>query len=230
MKPIPAPPLILIPAQLRFRFLMILLHPVATMGILDQHGQRGVRREVTPEILPVPVLAAPGALPNQPADVPSALAIHSPAAQGEKFGPPPAFGAFAPRDRLPVLERLRRQRLIGPEHGAGLPTAERHTEIGPHCDHVTFLAGFQAVEEMGIVPIIGITGDARVPHPTGIGLIQQRQGNLGFGLKGNSLRNMRLLAPRGVLRPRLRQIQPRRHRPGPRALGVMTIHRDLTVG
>src|SRR5215470_11323875 len=35
MKAIPAPPLILIPAQLGFGFLMILLHPVATVGILD---------------------------------------------------------------------------------------------------------------------------------------------------------------------------------------------------
>jgi hypothetical protein len=37
MKSVPPPPLILIPPQLRFRFLMILLHPVAAMGILDQH-------------------------------------------------------------------------------------------------------------------------------------------------------------------------------------------------
>src|ERR1700739_1680365 len=34
MKAIPAPSLILIPAQLGFGFLMILLHPVATVGIL----------------------------------------------------------------------------------------------------------------------------------------------------------------------------------------------------
>src|SRR5712692_11100622 len=53
MKPIPAPPLILIPPQLRFRFFMILLHPVATVRILDHHGQRRRGREVTPAILPV---------------------------------------------------------------------------------------------------------------------------------------------------------------------------------
>jgi hypothetical protein len=35
MKSVPAAPLIWIPAQLRFRLLMILLHPVAAMGILD---------------------------------------------------------------------------------------------------------------------------------------------------------------------------------------------------
>ena len=59
MKPIPAPPLILIPPQLRFRFLMILLHPVPAMGIRDQHGQRRRGREVTPEILPVSLLVRP---------------------------------------------------------------------------------------------------------------------------------------------------------------------------
>src|SRR5258705_6303106 len=69
MKPIPAPPLILIPAQFRFRFLMILLHPVAPMGILDQHGQGGVGGEITPEVFPVPGLASSGALPNQAASV-----------------------------------------------------------------------------------------------------------------------------------------------------------------
>jgi hypothetical protein len=48
MKAIPAPPLILIPAQFRFGFLMILLDPVATVRILDHHGQRRRGREVTP--------------------------------------------------------------------------------------------------------------------------------------------------------------------------------------
>src|SRR5215472_16881952 len=67
MKTIPAPSLILIPAQLGFSFLMILLDPVAAVGILDHPGQRRGGREVTPEILPVPVLAAAGALPKQPA-------------------------------------------------------------------------------------------------------------------------------------------------------------------
>ena len=67
MKTIPAPALILIPAQLGFGFLMILLDPVTAMGILDHPGQRRGGREVTPEIFPVPVLAASGALPKQPA-------------------------------------------------------------------------------------------------------------------------------------------------------------------
>src|SRR6516165_8974746 len=53
MKAIPAPSLILIPAQLGFRFFMILLDPVAAVRILDHPGPRRRGREVTPKILPV---------------------------------------------------------------------------------------------------------------------------------------------------------------------------------
>src|SRR5215469_6473453 len=75
MKTIPAPSLILIPAQLGFGFLMILLNPVATVGILDHRGPRHRGREVTPEILPVSVLASSGALPKQPAHMAAAVTI-----------------------------------------------------------------------------------------------------------------------------------------------------------
>src|SRR5215467_15652927 len=105
MKTIPASSLILIPAQLGFGFLMILLDPVATVGILDYRGQRHRGREITPEILPVPVLAAAGALPKQPAHMAAAIAIDPPTAQRHKLGPPPAFGSCAPRNGLPVLAR-----------------------------------------------------------------------------------------------------------------------------
>src|SRR5229473_2400830 len=100
LKALPAAPLILIPAQLRFRFFMLRLHPVAALRILHHHGQRHRGREITPEIFPVPALAPPGALPEQPATVGGALAIHPPAAPGEKLGAPPPLGTFAPRERL----------------------------------------------------------------------------------------------------------------------------------
>src|ERR1700739_3094356 len=92
MKAIPAPSLVLIPAQLGFGFLMILLHPVAAVGILDHPGRRRHSREITPEILPVPLLAATGALLNQPPEMAAAIAIDAPAAQCAKLRPPPACG------------------------------------------------------------------------------------------------------------------------------------------
>src|SRR5215471_15694660 len=87
MKTIPAPSLILIPAQFGFSFLMILLDPVAAVGILNHRGPRCRGREVTPEILPVPMLAATGALAEQPAHLAAAVTIDPPAAQCHKFGP-----------------------------------------------------------------------------------------------------------------------------------------------
>src|SRR5215470_504314 len=198
MKTVPASSLILIPAQLGFGFLMILLDPVATVGILDHSGQRCRGREVAPEILPVPMLAASGALPNQPAHMAAAIAIHSPAAQCAKLGPPPAFGSCAPCNGLPVLARLCRQHRLGPLHRTGWPPSQGHTKTGPYGGHVTFPACFQTVEEMRIIAVISIAGHTRVSHPTGPSFIQQRQGKLRFGLKGDGSRDMRLLAPRFI--------------------------------
>src|SRR5919201_2089788 len=98
MKAIPTSPLILIPAQLGFGFLMILLDPVATVGILDQHRQRDVGGEITPVVFPVPVLAPSRALPHQPAHMAAAITIDAPATQRHKLGPPPPLGPWAPGD------------------------------------------------------------------------------------------------------------------------------------
>src|SRR5215469_12949939 len=172
MKGIPAPSLILIPAQLGFGFLMILLDPVAAVRILNHQGQRHGGREVTPEILPVPVLAAAGALAEQPSEMAGAIAIHPPAAQCAKLRPPPAFGTLAPGNGLPGLERLRRQQRIGPEHRAGWSPPQGHTKTGPYGGPVAFPACFQTVEEMRIIAVISLAGHAPVLHPTGIGFIQ----------------------------------------------------------
>jgi hypothetical protein len=223
MKAIPAPSLILVPAQLGFGFLMILLDPVAAVSILDHRGPRRRRREITPEILPVPMLAASGALPNQPAHMAATIAIHPPAAQCHKLGPPPALGPCAPRDGLPIPARLRRQHRIGPLHQTGWPAPQGHTKTGPHRHHMALTALFQPIEEMGIIAVISVAGHTGVPHPAGLGFIQQRQGKLGFGLKPDRLRDMRLLTPRLIGRPLRWQVQPGGHRPGQRALGVMTI-------
>src|SRR6516164_1333284 len=228
MKAIPAPPLILIPAQLGFGFLMILLHPVAPVRILDHGGQRRRGRAVTPEILPVPVLAAAGALPQQPAAMAAASTIHPPAAQRAKLRPPPALGPLAPGNGLPVPERLRRQQRIGPQHRAGWPRP-RLTKTGPYHSHVAFPALFQTVEEMRVIAVISVAGHAAMRHPTGLGFIKQRQGKLRFSLKLDGGGDVRLLAPRLIRRPLLWQVQPGGHRPGPRALGIMAIDRDLAV-
>jgi hypothetical protein len=101
LQPLPPAPLILIPPQLGFCFLLRLLPPVAAVRRLDPHGQRGVRREVTPALLSVSVLPPSGAVPAQPASLPRALALAPPAAPGPTRRPPPPCA--------PSLQALGRQ-------------------------------------------------------------------------------------------------------------------------
>ncbi len=86
------------------------------------------------------------------------------------------------------------------------------------------------IDAAQIIAVISVAGHTGVRYPTGPGFIQQRQGQLRFGLKPDCGGDVRLLAPRLIRRPLLRQVQPCGHRPGQRALGVMTIDRDLAVG
>ena len=129
MKPVPAPPLILIPAQCRFCFLMILLHPVAAVGILDQDLQEGALREVTPEVFPVPVLPSARALPQQPPAMAGSIAIPPPPPQGKKLREPPPCGSRTPGDAVPGAPGLRDQHLIDPAHRAVVASAQHDTEL-----------------------------------------------------------------------------------------------------
>jgi len=126
-------------------------------------------------------------------------------------------GALAP----PAAHRPAAQGWLAPP--------QTHTKTGPYRSHVAFLALFQTVEEMRIIAVISVAGHAAIRHPTGLGFIQQRQGKLRFSLKLDRSGDVRLLTPRLIRRPLLEQVQPDSHRPGPRALGVMTIDRDLAV-
>jgi hypothetical protein len=56
---------------------------------------------------------------------------------------------------------------------------------------------------MRIIAVISVAGHAPVLHPTSVGFIQQRQGNLCFSLKPDRDGDMRLLAPRLIRHPRL---------------------------
>jgi hypothetical protein len=74
MEPGPQPPLVLIPAQFAFGLFMELLHRMAPMSIASQLVHRGRGRQITPVVLPLLGLAPRGALAQQPADLPLALA------------------------------------------------------------------------------------------------------------------------------------------------------------
>ena len=106
METIPAPPLMLIPAQLPLAFFMILFHPEAPMRILHHHRHRGLWGKVTPEIFPLPALSPPRPLADEPAHVPCAIAINPPAAHSHKLGPQAAPTALTPMESVPQVQGL----------------------------------------------------------------------------------------------------------------------------
>ena len=111
MKTMPQATLIMIPAEFAFGFFMKLLDPIATMGVLNHERQIRCGGKVAPEILPV-AIAACGALPNQPADMVRAIAIHAPAAYCDKLGSQPTLTAFPPGQSRPWFERSPRPVLV----------------------------------------------------------------------------------------------------------------------
>jgi hypothetical protein len=128
-----------------------------------------------------------------------------PAAHGHKLLAQPACGALPPAARPPRPAGQGLQPLIGPLGRACRLPLGTHPEVDPHPDDVAFLPCFQACQEMGVVPIVGIGHDATVRHSPGPGLIEPRQRDLGRGLKRH-LRGHAGFAPAlGSLGPRLRQ-------------------------
>ena len=117
MKAIPTPALILIPTQFRFRFLMILLDPVAPMRILDHHREWSGGREVAPEIFPLPTRSASGTLTDEPAQGSPPLAIHARAAPGQKLSPQAPSTPLAPGQGLPSAQGPRGEDFIHALHG-----------------------------------------------------------------------------------------------------------------
>lgn len=62
-----------------------------------------------------------------------------------------------------------------------------------------------------------------------MGLVQQGQGQLGFGVEGHVLGHLGFLPAHRVRRPGFREVQPCGHGPGHRPLGVVAVNGDLTV-
>jgi hypothetical protein len=173
-KPVPAPPLILIPAQRRFCLLMIRLHPVPARGILDQHRRGRRARKVTPELLPIPLLPPARTVPEQPPHGARAIPLHPPAAQGEKLRPPPPFGPLTPGEAAPGPPGVCDQYLVDPTDRARLAPAQHDTAMGPHGPHVAFLALRSPMEKIRVIPLIGIPRHTRRLHPTAVRFLQQR--------------------------------------------------------
>lgn len=132
MKTIPASPLILVPAELGFGFFVILLDPVAPMGILDHANPCRSGRKIAPEIFPGPALPPRRTLANQPAEMTRAIAVDPVTTSGNKFRPQRPLGALAPVKRLPGPRRFALQQRIDPLPGVAARASLGHREVRPH--------------------------------------------------------------------------------------------------
>ncbi len=125
----PQAPLVLVPPQLPLGLFMELLHRLPPMGIAGQLLQGGRRRQITPEVLALLGRPPRGALTQQPAHVPLAVAGHPPTPDDHPLLAPPACGALPPANRPPrpagdaVEQRLR------PQHRAARGAPDTHPNI-----------------------------------------------------------------------------------------------------
>src|SRR6266545_5742997 len=206
------------------------LDRMPTMRIFHQHVQRCAAGEVAPVIGPSASALARRSFADQPPAMPLAHSILTPRPHCMKFSHQPATAPRAPTDGAPMAPRPCPHddiHTLQPWHPA---SRERHPEVRPDRDHIALAASFQPVEKVGIVAVIGIGCDTGVRNAPGIGLIQQCQGQLGLGLKLNGIGNVGLGPSCRIRTPRLRQIQPGRHRPCQGALGIHAGHSHLAVG
>lgn len=185
---------------------------MAAVRILDHHRERRLAREVALVILSVPGLPTGRALTDEPTQVARPIAINAPAAQGEKLRAQSPATAFAPPNCRPLTGRLRSQQTLGAPQGVDRLTPDGDTEVGAHRRHVALAPGFQAIEKARLIAIVGIHHDNRVPETASVGLIQQLERNLGFGLKPYPLGDARRLASHSIPGPLAWQIEPGRDR------------------
>src|SRR5271166_519220 len=221
----PQPSLILVPAQQTFGLFVILLHPMPTMRVLYHPLQRYLRTEVAPV---VPPLAVGGILTDQPARTTMPRGRHAPATLPDKAPAHPALASLPPGYRAPRPRRLRPHQDVGPSRRPAAPR-QRHGEVGADGDHVVLSALLQAVQEVGVVAVVGVGGhagaaNAPIPSP-----VKKIQGDLRLGLEDDFLGYFRLRATVGVVGPGLGQVESCGDRPGNGALGVVAVDRDLAV-
>lgn len=102
MKPWPQAALVLVPAHLPLGLFIEQLDRMAPVGRPGQLFQRGLRRQVAPEIFPLLGLPPDGSLPHQPAAVSVPVTGHPPTPHGHKFLAQPPFGASPPANGAPL--------------------------------------------------------------------------------------------------------------------------------
>ena len=116
------------------------------------------------------------------APVPLTVGRYPPTPLGHEPSPQPLPAPLSPSHRPPRRGGQALQDGIDPL-GRRVPGAEGHGEIAADRDHIGFTTLLQAGQEVRIIPVIGIGGDAGVANPPAVGLVQQREGDLRLGFR-----------------------------------------------
>jgi hypothetical protein len=229
VQPRPQPPLVRIPAQLPLGLCMQRLHRVAPMGIAGQRCPRGCRGQIAPGVLPLLGLPLRGTLPDQPAQVPLAMAGYPPRPPRHTLLAQPPLSPPPPAHRPPLPAGHAVEPRVCPPHRTRRRTASAHLEGCPPRDHRRLLARLQARQNVRVVSVIGLGDQAALGHAPGPRLIKQGQGNLCLSLASHRGGPARRRATLGGVCPGLRQIPPHGHWPCGVGIGLAAGHRHLTV-
>ncbi len=225
---IPGAPFEMVQSQLVFELLVILFHVPADFGLVDQFLQVDVPWQVGKPIF-YGLGVRPRPFDEKPNDRLRCLAIKvtdgGVDADGCKAPMQRPFRVFTPAHLLPggswqVPGYFRNlagfgQRPVPVGWTAHSPVGRRlgRHRLGPHGqvsgDTQDILASplLQPSPELGRDPVSGIRYYHRLGQPPGLGQIQHPQPYLPLGLKRYVGRDARLLPPRLVLGPALRQIE-----------------------
>jgi hypothetical protein len=152
VEPLPPPTLILVPAQQPLGLLMKPLHPVPPVRVFHQASQGRIRPQVTPVILPLPFRRL---LTDQPAQAAVARGPDPPGAHRDEPAAQPAVTPVTPRDGAPRPRRKGPDPIISPLDRPAV-AAPAHGEIAAHGGHVALPPLLQAVQEVGVVAVIGV--------------------------------------------------------------------------
>ena len=149
--------------------------PSAADGRSSTIAASGVLR---PEVAPVVTPLAVGSIfADQPTARRRPVGPHPPAAHGHEPAAQPALAPLPPAHRAATPAWAALHQRVGPAappRRAGGWRPRSRSGRRPHAAR----AAIQAIQEVGIVAVVGVGGDTGVGHAQGVGLVEQGQGDL----------------------------------------------------
>ena len=165
MQPWPQAALVLVPTARSLGRFMARRDRMPPLGQAGQLCQRGLHRQIAPELFPLLGLPLGGSLPQQPAVVALSITGHAPATDRDTLLAPPPLRPPPPATRPPLPAGHTLEQRVGPPHRGGRRTSHTDLEIGPHRHDIALLPGLQARQKVRVVSIVGIGHHTPMRYP-----------------------------------------------------------------